>query len=79
MFVCLLRGQRGLSEWWRLEGPAGGGGQLSAGGKPHVSHSGKRRFSDWNWADTGWRKGFPSDSGSHSLGLITLEDTGLCV
>lgn len=42
----------------------GGGDHLSAGGNPLVSHSGERRFSDWNQADTGWRKGFPSDSGS---------------
>lgn len=31
--------------------PVGGGDLLSECVNPHVSHTGKRRFSDWNWTD----------------------------
>ena len=48
-------------------------------GNMTVSPSGQRRFSDWNWTDTGWRKGFSSSSGSSSLSLNKWGDTGLCL
>lgn len=51
-----------------------GGGDLSHGGNPHASHSGKR-ISDWNLTDTGWRKGCPF----YDFSLNTSGDTGLRV
>lgn len=63
----------------RLKGHAPmDGGDLSAGGNPHASNSGKRRFSDWNWADTSGGRNSPLTPGPN-LSLNTLEDTGLSV
>ena len=64
---------------WRLAGHTLWVDSISCqrGGNLTVSPSGQRRFSDWNWTDIGWRKGFSSSSGSSSLSLSKLGDTGL--
>ena len=64
---------------WRLAGHTlwVDSSSCQRGGNMTVSPSGQRRFSDWNWTDTGWRKGFSSSSGSSSLSLNKLGDTGL--